>query len=143
MVMPPLLHALEMDRLAAALVSGYSPLCHQEPERSFHFAGHPLLACSRCVALFLGGLTGLLLAPLLRAIAKIEYLPKPLALAGLAPLAADAVLDALGLWTSTMLSRTLTGLTAGAVMALFLLPGIISAVLEWRARFRQTTEVET
>ena len=38
-----------------------SLVCHQQPERSFHAAGHPLPVCARCLGLYLGGALGALL----------------------------------------------------------------------------------
>ena len=43
--------------LSAAVYEVGSLLCHQLPERSFHFRGAQLPVCARCVGLYLGAAT--------------------------------------------------------------------------------------
>ncbi|MGC2400851.1 MAG: DUF2085 domain-containing protein [Acidobacteriaceae bacterium] len=50
--------------LAALLVrSFFSRLCHQNPARSFLIEGSPVAVCVRCLGIYLGTATGLLLRP--------------------------------------------------------------------------------
>lgn len=39
--------------LSSFLYNIYSLVCHQQPERSFSFAGHKLGVCSRCTGIYL------------------------------------------------------------------------------------------
>ena len=48
---------------AAALV------CHQLPERSFHFAAGPIAVCARCLGLYAGAVAGLFV-PVARMVAR-------------------------------------------------------------------------
>ena len=101
--------------LSKLLYQLFGSICHQQPERSFHLAGHPLAVCHRCFGLYLGFAVGLLAMPRLPRLATfIEDHPK-LLLATTAPLLLDVVL--LGL--NTPISRFSTGLLAGFPIALF------------------------
>ena len=91
----------------------FSHLCHQDPQRSLSLAGVFLPVCNRCLALYLGGFLGVLLAPLARGHAA--WLLGPLLLAGL-----DAGLDLVGVWSSTLWSRVATGGPAGLGLGLYL-----------------------
>jgi hypothetical protein len=50
----------------------------------------------------------------------------------LMPLAVDAVLGLTGLWANTLVSRTLTGLLAGGLGTIYLLPAATVAAAELR-----------
>jgi uncharacterized membrane protein len=76
--------------------------------------------CNRCLALYLGGFLGVLLAPLARGnstwlLSRRALLLGPLVLTGL-----DAGLDLAGVWNSTLWSRAVTGGPAGLGVGLFL-----------------------
>ena len=107
---------------AAAPSVGYvfSHLCHQDPQRSLSLAGVFLPVCNRCLSLYLGGLLGVLLAPLARGhaawlLGRRALLLGPLLLTGL-----DAGLDLVGAWNSTLWSRVATGGPAGLGLGLYL-----------------------
>jgi len=98
----------------------FSHLCHQDPQRSLSLAGVLLPVCNRCLALYLGGFLGVLLAPLARGqaawlLGRRALLLGPLLLAGL-----DAGLDLVGAWSSTFWSRVATGGLAGTALGLYL-----------------------
>ena len=97
----------------------FSHLCHQDPQRSLSLAGIVLPVCTRCLALYLGGFLGVLLAPLGRGhsawlLGHRALLLGPLLLTGL-----DAGLDLAGLWSSTLWSRAATGGMAGSALGLY------------------------
>lgn len=48
-----------MDLLFATIYSIGAMICHQMPERSFFWAGHPLPVCARCTGLYVSGVVGL------------------------------------------------------------------------------------
>ena len=98
----------------------FSHLCHQDPQRSLCLAGVFLPVCNRCLALYLGGFLGVLLAPLAHGhsawlLGRPVLLLGPLVLTGL-----DAGLDLAGVWSSTPWSRAVTGGPAGLGVGLFL-----------------------
>ena len=98
----------------------FSHLCHQDPQRSLSLAGVFLPVCNRCLALYLGGFLGVLLAALARGrsdrlLGRRALLLGPLLLTGL-----DAGLDLAGAWNSTFWSRVATGGPAGLGLGLYL-----------------------
>ena len=97
----------------------FSHLCHQDPQRSLSLAGVFLPVCNRCLALYLGGFLGVLLAPFVRGhsawiLRRPVLLLAPLLLTGL-----DAGLDLAGVWNSTLGSRVATGGPAGLGLGLY------------------------
>ena len=136
MLAAPLL-ASRSDALAAgAVYLAFSPVCHQEPARSFSLRGHPWAACHRCSGIYAGLLAGALLL-------SSRYLSRPAsearlrmrALIGLVPMCADWLLPFAGLWTNTPGSRFVTGLAFGIVLSSLLIPGVseLMAAKPWRA----------
>ena len=98
----------------------FSHLCHQDPQRSLSLAGVFLPVCNRCLALYLGGFLGVLLAAPVRGrsawlLGRRALLLGPLLLTGL-----DAGLDLAGVWNSTFWSRVVTGGLAGLGLGLYL-----------------------
>lgn len=98
----------------------FSHLCHQDPHRSLSLAGVFLPVCNRCLALYLGGFLGVLLAAPARGhsawlLGQRALLLGPLLLTGL-----DAGLDLVGVWSSTLWSRVATGGLAGLGLGLYL-----------------------
>lgn len=46
---------------SAVVYAAGAMVCHQRPERSFHYHGSQLPVCARCLGLYVGGLAGVLL----------------------------------------------------------------------------------
>ena len=87
-------------------------VCHQHPERSFHWLGVPLAACHRCTGLYLGFTLGVVLWPRLRgAAAWLGGNPRWVAVF-FAPLLIDVLIG------NTPLSRFATGVVAAFPVAL-------------------------
>jgi uncharacterized membrane protein len=125
-------------RIVWALV-GYelfSIICHQLPERSWRIFGFPLAVCSRCTAIYFGGLLGLLIYPLTAGIGakSVEYAARSRRwlLWSLPPMLFDFGLDWIGVMKNTFLTRTLTGLLVGMAGALHLYHLLAVALTEWR-----------
>jgi uncharacterized membrane protein len=104
----------------------FSSICHQIPERSFHVSGVPLAVCSRCTGLYFGAFFGMLLYPLLRRINNHEWPHRRFLVLALLPTVIDLGGNALGLFTNTFASRTITALLAGMVAAFYIFPGLIA-----------------
>ncbi len=104
------------------LMHTFAPVCHQIAERSFHVDGVALAACHRCYGIY----WGLFLGPVLYLVVrrwehKWWNQSRLLLAAALLPLGLDWVLDFVGLWSNTPLSRVLSGgvfgLAAGMLVA--------------------------
>lgn len=118
--------------MAGAIVyQVFAPLCHQMPKRSFHLEGLPLAVCARCAGVYAGSVLGLLVYPLWRRIDNQSMPHRLWLLPALAPMAIDAVGGALGLVQGTNLLRAATGAFSGAVIAWFILPGLVSICGTW------------
>lgn len=123
-VLPPVLRG----DAGAFVHHAFAAVCHQLPERSPHLAGGPIALCHRCSGIVAGLLLGLVLGPLLGAVRLAETRHRPQGrwlVAALVPTALDWGVGALGLWSNTPFSRTLTGavfgLAAGVILAANLL----------------------
>lgn len=113
----------------------FSVICHQIPERSWHSLGFPLAVCSRCTAIYLGGMVGLLVYPL--AVGSVEQRAyasrsRRWLLLSLLPMLVDVILDWAGIIRNTFITRTLTGLIVGVAAALHLYYLIVESVTEWQ-----------
>jgi len=92
----------------------FSPVCHQDPARSFWIFGGPVAICARCLGIYLGAAAGAWIP-----------VPRPVLLSGLALFAALNLADILteaaawhGNWKLTrLLLGALLGLAAGALVA--------------------------
>src|SRR5262245_26105987 len=118
----------ERHPMAAIIIyQGFSAVCHQQIERSYLFNGLPLGVCARCTGIYFGFLAGLLLFPVVNGL-KSVIIPKRrwLVIASI-PLLIDFGVGVIGLIPNNFISRTATGLLFGAVLAFYLLPGLISA----------------
>ncbi len=86
-------------------------LCHQRAERSFFINGNQMPFCTRCTAIFIGLVLGLAIILFY----KIELNERFIFLIfiSLIPIGIDGTGQLFGLWESSNLSRTLTGLFLG------------------------------
>lgn len=121
-VAPSLLHASGIFPIGEFLVRYmYSPVCHQDHLRSFALFGVPLSVCARCSATYAAFTLIVLLYPLFGRFLRSQISVRTLLLF-LAPMAVDVALSLGSSWQSTIASRTLTGITAGIGLGLFVVP---------------------
>jgi len=128
--------APDLPPALAAIVYGLGGvICHQRPERSFHWHGAQLAVCARCTGIYLGACTTAILAPLPPAFyarwagppARIARL---LAVSAL-PMAATLAAEWTAVWMPTSVARAATGVVLGAAVAL-----VVSASLALAAKAR-------
>lgn len=100
----------------------YSPVCHQEPERSMTLAGEPQAVCARCGGLYIGGILGLVTA--LALVVGRRRVPAWTFFALCAPTFVDAVLPWFGLPQLDRLGRLLLAIPAGAIAGTFMAMGL-------------------
>jgi uncharacterized membrane protein len=101
----------------------YSPVCHQDPARSFFIFGLPLSVCARCTAIYIS-FAVLMVVFMAAHIKTIPYARYSLLL--LLPMLLDVGLDISALSDSTLASRISTGTMAGIGLAVFLANALIS-----------------
>jgi uncharacterized membrane protein len=111
--------------LGAVVYKGFSGVCHQMPERSFHFEGFPLAVCARCFGLYAGAAAGVLLYPLARGLGRRDPPARLWLLAAAAPTTVDFALGFFGVWENTHLSRFLTAVLLGAAVAFYVVPAAL------------------
>lgn len=111
--------------LSAGVYSGFSVVCHQMPERSFHFEGFPLAVCARCLGLYVGGAAGVLFYPLARGFTRRDTPGRAWLLAAAVPTTIDFALGFFGIWENTHLSRFLTAVLLGAAVAFYVVPAAL------------------
>ncbi len=121
----PLLLAHSYTGASGIIYSGFSLLCHQLPERSFHLEGHAMAVCSRCTGIYTGFAVSVLFYPLLRSLRGVETPRRIWLLLASLPIAVDFALGFFGIWQNTHFSRFITGAIFGAVCALFIVPGFL------------------
>ena len=99
--------------LAPWLYAFFDAVCHQRPERSFHWHGEALAVCHRCFGLYLGFALGLLAMPYLHRL-RTKLIASPrLILLFFAPMAIDVAVV-----HNTWITRFSTGLLAAVPVGL-------------------------
>src|ERR1044072_7313244 len=63
-VLPAALAPVLPSPLAAAVYAAGGFICHQIPDRSFHWHGAQLAVCARCTGIYVGACASAFLAPL-------------------------------------------------------------------------------
>jgi len=97
----------------AYILSAFTYLCHQMPERSFIIAGIPLPVCARCIGIYVGSVFGLTTPFISGKIREKMYSIKLLAFA-FTPIGIDGVSQSiLGLSESSNIVRFITGIIFG------------------------------
>jgi uncharacterized membrane protein len=116
----PILSATGHQLLARPIYFYFHFLCHQDPDRSFHIAGHQMAVCERCLAIYGALLVGGLVFALLRSrLAPLS--PRGLLLFAL-PMAVDGLTQLAGLRESTWELRLATGALFGFGVCWLVLP---------------------
>ena len=135
-VLAPWARAHGHDGVGQAIYRGFSVVCHQNGERSFHVSGFPLAVCARCFGLYVGGAVGILLYPLVRSLKRRETPARVWLLVAALPTTIDFALGLFGIWPNTHLSRFVTASLLGVVAAFFIVPGMLEfSRTNWRYLF--------
>jgi uncharacterized membrane protein len=124
-LVPPVALANGAESLSTPLYSFFSYLCHQQPARSLHIAGHQLGVCSRCFGVYSGLFLGFLVYPLWRRVEDIEPLPRIWLFLAMVPIGIDWSLGIFDIWHNTHASRLITGAILGFACATYIIPAIV------------------
>jgi uncharacterized membrane protein len=109
---------------AGAAVYGFgSFICHQLPERSFHLGGFQLPVCARCLGVYVGVPAGIAYASMWPGRRRMAFdigasALRRLALALAAPTIVTVVLEAIGVWQTSNVTRALAGAPLGVFAGL-------------------------
>jgi uncharacterized membrane protein len=125
----PILHRVSHAG-PAVIYFFFSFICHQIPDRSFIFWGHPVAVCHRCTGIYWGLFLGSLFEN--RLLHHSPMTRRIWVLAVSVPLLLDALLPFAGLWTSNWLTRLLTGVVFGLVVSALLTRGLTELLEEFR-----------
>lgn len=117
---------------AMTIYRGLSAICHQIPDRSFHWLGFPLAVCSRCTGIYVGFVIGLMLYPFARSLRNQTMPARQWLIAAGLPMLIDFGGGYLGLFKNTFVSRAATGGLLGVAFSVYILTGMISVVEEWQ-----------
>jgi len=130
--------------IASTFYEGFSAVCHQRPDRSFHYLGFPLGVCARCTGIYAGFLAGLIAAPLIFGPGNASQPARKWLIAAALPMAVDFTGDLFGLFTNSHLSRALTGGISGLTAAWYVLPALTEILSSGRAepKYRHFPEGE-
>jgi uncharacterized membrane protein len=135
-VIAPVALAHGHDFTALVIYNSFSRFCHQLPERSFYLDGHPFAVCARCTGIYFGFAAAVLFYPLARSFKRSDAPARKWLLIALVPIALDFALDFFGVWQNTHLSRSVTGALLGAVVAFYVVPGLLDLS---RMNFRRSS----
>ncbi len=136
-VSPSVLHAAGFASVGNSVFSFFGYICHQIPERSFHWLGHQLGVCSRCFGVYAGLFAAVVAYPFWRSVENIEPLPRVWLLLSVVPMAIDWALTVFGIWENTFFTRTLTGLILGFACGTYILPALVEITRNFRPPARQ------
>jgi uncharacterized membrane protein len=132
-VLAPLLVSAE-PRVSTLLYSFYAPICHQIDARSVHVDGAKLAVCARCSGIYFSFLVSLALYPIFQQLASPAVPNRWWLSIALLPMAADVLLNIMGIHPSSIVTRAFTGICFGAVLPLYLLPPLVEAVTQLQKR---------
>lgn len=119
------LAAGNLNGISASIYKFFSFFCHQQPERSFHFAEHPFAVCARCFGVYFGLLGGFAIYPFFRRLENVEPLSRLWLFLAMIPIGIDWTLGVFGVWMNTLLSRFVTGAILGATCAIYIVPALV------------------
>jgi len=125
----PLALANGHSTLAGDIYKGFSFLCHQLPDRSFHLAGHQFAVCSRCTGLYVGFALTALAYPLIRPLRTTKTPALIWLILATVPLLVDFSLGYFNIWANTHASRFITGALLSSVAVFYIIPGLVEIAI--------------
>lgn len=132
----PILKHIGEKELAEASYSFFSRVCHQNDARSFHFEGEKLGVCIRCSSVYFGFLFGLVFMLLFNLLKNSKTVHRSIFIVAVSPMLLDVILNDMGIFTSTTISRVITGVLFGTAMSWLVMPILVEAFLQILHRTR-------
>ena len=118
----------------AVLYAVFSPVCHQNPSRSFLCFGYPLSVCARCLGVYFGFFTGIVLIPILKGFSSLSFPKiKTLFLVSL-PIGIDTLGNLLQIWSTPNWLRFCFGFVWGTILPFYFIHGISDMIIHLTER---------
>ncbi|HEK86703.1 MAG: DUF2085 domain-containing protein [Candidatus Saccharicenans sp.] len=106
--------------LSAFIYLLYSPLCHQQPSRSYFIFGHQLAVCSRCLGIYAGFFLSALIYPIWKRKLTGWISSRPmLIIVSAIPMGIDFFSNLLGIASSPLWIKTISGVIWSAIIPFF------------------------
>lgn len=122
--------------------SFFAVTCHQLDNRSFHILGEKYAVCSRCLSIYWAFLASVIIYPFIKGFNNLKLPSLWLLLVPGALLFLDAVLDFLGVFKNTFLTRSITGGIIGFVLPFYLIPGFYNFFNELFIYFKKNYDMK-
>jgi uncharacterized membrane protein len=110
--------------LSAVIYAGFSPTCHQLPDRCFYIFGDPMAVCARCFGVYTGFFIGLLFFIMVK---KRFKRPLPSALIFVLfsiPIGIDTAANFLYIWQTPSVWRFFSGIIWGTLLPYYFVVGV-------------------
>ena len=112
----------------------FSPVCHQIAERSFFFFGNPLAVCTRCLGIYSGCLSGMLLYPPIRGFVDTASPKIWLFVLLTIPIAVDTGGIFFSVWKTTPWLRFTIGFIWGVILPFYFISGLSDAWIKMKKK---------
>jgi len=117
----------------------FSPICHQNPSRSFFLFECPLGVCARCLGIYFGFLGGIAVYPFFKGLSNLN-LPKTRTFIFVSlPIVIDFVGNFFRFWMASNWFRFITGFIWGMILPFYFIVGLT----DYFIRASQTTGVKS
>ena len=122
--------------LSHYLFDFFGHICHQDDARSLHIGGAKLAVCIQCAAIYFAFFVSALVLPLLRG--KMHLDARTAWIIAAAPMVFDVLCDAVGIHSSTTMTRLITGGFFGFGAAQLIVPVVVQAFPDIRRALTHT-----
>jgi uncharacterized membrane protein len=133
----PILLSAGHPGISAMLYAIFSPVCHQDPSRSFVLFGHPCAVCHRCAGIYLGLFLTSWLPYEFSILLDSAPVRRMWVCVATAPLMLDVFAPLTGLWDNSPGSRFCTGLLFGIMVSSLLVPATADFLCGMRGRIHR------
>ena len=131
----PLLFHVQKPVAGTGIRMLYSPVCHQDVQRTHHVFHWPMAVCHRCSGVYFSFTLVVLFFPLLKRWRFLASFSVRRSAIFILPMFLDYMLDVAGVWVNSPISRTVSGSIAGIGLAFFTIPAWMEA---WSQLFNPT-----
>lgn len=102
----------------------FSPICHQNPSRSFLLFGYPLGVCARCLGIYIGFLGGTGLYPFFNKFSNLTLPKTRIFILMSLPVVIDTAGNFFRIWMTSNWPRFATGFIWGIILPFYFIIGL-------------------